>query len=98
MLNEGPPLARELEGLLNQYNRENLSDTPDFILAQFVMASLEAFETATRRRSAWYNHNPWSALESPLTWPIRLRRWLLVPGNRRWNAWVRDFTAWLEHR
>ena len=30
------------------------------------------------------------------SWPIRLRLFLLVPWGCRWNALVRDFTAWLE--
>lgn len=28
-----------------------------------------------------------------IRWPIRLRLLLIVPGSRRWNAWVRDITA-----
>lgn len=32
------------------------------------------------------------------SWPIRLRLALLVPGDHRWNAWVRDITAKLERR
>ena len=27
-----------------------------------------------------------------------VRRRLFVPWNSKWNAWVRDFTAWLELR
>ncbi len=30
------------------------------------------------------------------TWPIKLRLRLLINRDSRWNAWVRDFTAWLE--
>ncbi len=29
-------------------------------------------------------------------WAIRLRCRLLIPGSWKWNAWVRDITAWLE--
>jgi hypothetical protein len=29
-------------------------------------------------------------------WAIRLRKRLLLRRASRWNAWVRDFTAWLE--
>jgi hypothetical protein len=31
-----------------------------------------------------------------LHWAMRLRKRLLWTGSHRWNAWVRDFTAWLE--
>ena len=35
--------------------------------------------------------------ESKLHWAIRLRKKLLINGNWKWNAWVRDITAWLEY-
>jgi len=31
-----------------------------------------------------------------MSFPIRLRLFLLMPFPCRWNAWVRDFTASLE--
>lgn len=51
------PLSSEIERLINEHNRENVSDTPDFILAQFLMQSLEAFEAATNWRTKWYGGN-----------------------------------------
>jgi hypothetical protein len=45
---------RELTTLLNRYSIENDSDTPDFILAEYILKSLEAFETATKIRDEWY--------------------------------------------
>ena len=34
-----------------------------------------------------------------LTWPIRLRLLLIIPGSWKWNRWIRDWTARLEgHR
>ena len=47
-------LERELGRLLNRYSRENLSDTPDYLLAHFLMACLEAFETTVRLREIWW--------------------------------------------
>jgi hypothetical protein len=29
-------------------------------------------------------------------WVIKLRKKLLIRGLRKWNAWVRSTTAWLE--
>jgi hypothetical protein len=54
-----PPLAdssfrKELEHLINCYSRENGSDTPDFILADYLCGCLEAFDRATNRRDRWY--------------------------------------------
>ncbi len=45
---------KELEALINKYSRENLSDTPDFILAEFLGGCLITFEAATRERERWY--------------------------------------------
>jgi hypothetical protein len=32
------------------------------------------------------------------TWPVRLRFALLIRGSWKWNALVRDFTAWVDRR
>lgn len=44
----------ELTRLLNSKCQENASNTPDFILANFMLASLEAFNAAVRERERWY--------------------------------------------
>ena len=43
-----------LETLLNKESRENESDTPDFILAEFLNNALDAFDLAVNRREGWY--------------------------------------------
>lgn len=45
---------KELETLINAYSMENGSDTPDFILADYLIDCLKAFDEATRRRTMWY--------------------------------------------
>lgn len=45
---------KELEELINRYSLENQSNTPDWILAQYISASLKAFEDATNDRERWY--------------------------------------------
>lgn len=47
----------ELEKLINRYSKENGSNTPDFILAEYLILSLEAFDRATTARSKWYDPN-----------------------------------------
>jgi hypothetical protein len=49
---------KELARILNKACQENESNTPDFILAQYMMDSLHAFNTATQARDAWYNMEP----------------------------------------
>lgn len=48
------PLLDDLAALLNEHSRENASDTPDFILAGYLVNCLAAFEAATRHRELWY--------------------------------------------
>ena len=47
-------LERKLEELLNSENREADSNTPDFILAEYMMSCLDAFELANNKREVWY--------------------------------------------
>jgi hypothetical protein len=47
----------ELGRLLNRYSMENESNTPDFILAEYLMACLDAFNAASVSREKWYGHS-----------------------------------------
>ena len=59
-LNQAPTLERdsdlraELAVVLNRFSRENYSNTPDFILAQFLMGCLTSFDEAVGSRDRWY--------------------------------------------
>lgn len=44
----------ELENLLNRESMEQTSDTPDFILASFLTACLQAWDGATVERDRWH--------------------------------------------
>jgi hypothetical protein len=46
--------ARELTQLINRYSLEGGSDTPDFILAEHLIRSLELFHMTTNVRRNWY--------------------------------------------
>lgn len=47
-------LLQDLERVINRHCRENPSNTPDFILARYLLACLAAYESAIRARAAWY--------------------------------------------
>jgi len=47
-------LREELSELLNRKSRENKSNTPDFILANFMLDCLQAGEELVRSREQWY--------------------------------------------
>lgn len=51
-------LNKEIRDVLNQHSRENPSNTPDFILADYLEACLVAFENASNQRTAWHSNNP----------------------------------------
>lgn len=49
-----PTLKSELTSLLNKYSAENTSNTPDFILAEYLLDCLTAWSKATKWRETWY--------------------------------------------
>ena len=49
---------KELEALINRHSVENGSNTPDFILAGYMGACLDAFNAATVERERWYGRDP----------------------------------------
>lgn len=51
---EGSELHRELSAALNRVSAENGSDTPDFVLAQYLIGCLAAFDHAVRARERWH--------------------------------------------
>lgn len=56
-------LETDLEKLLNFHSAEGVSDTPDFVLAQFLMGCLNAWNASVRRRERWYGRT----IGEPLT-------------------------------
>jgi len=44
----------KLQTLINQYSMENDSNTPDYILAEYIENCLHAFNKATQQRETWY--------------------------------------------
>lgn len=45
----------ELCSLINRHSKENGSNTPDFILAEYLTDCLHAFDKAVTRRTQWYS-------------------------------------------
>lgn len=60
---ERQSFADELRALCNRYSAENGSDTPDFILAEFLVDCLTAFDRTVRHRERWYGRTRQSAWE-----------------------------------
>lgn len=51
---EKTELEKKLTDLINSESRENDSNTPDYILSEFMMACLDAFELANNKREVWF--------------------------------------------
>jgi len=49
-------LGKDIEALINTKSAENVSNTPDFILASFMTDCLAAFDRATNARTYWYGN------------------------------------------
>lgn len=47
-------LRQEIEAAVNRASAENYSNTPDFILAEYLIDCLKAFDNAVIRRAKWY--------------------------------------------
>lgn len=49
-------LEIDITKVLNAASAEKESNTPDWILAEYLIACLVAFNTASLRREDWYGH------------------------------------------
>ena len=56
-----PTFLEELTSLINRYSMENGSNTPDFLLAEFLDCQLRTWDQYVTRRERWYGRE-----ESPL--------------------------------
>ena len=45
----------ELTALINRYSLEINSDTPDYLLAEYLIDCLDVFNRAVHKRDLWYN-------------------------------------------
>ena len=52
--NSDKSFADELESLINMHSQENLSNTPDYILAEYLTGCLNVFNTAVRQREVFW--------------------------------------------
>lgn len=46
--------VKELIAVINRHSRENSSDTPDWILANYLFDCLSAFDKLIQERERWY--------------------------------------------
>jgi hypothetical protein len=51
-------LRKDIETAINRHCGENASNTPDFMLADYLMLCLEAFDKTVSAREKWYGRDP----------------------------------------
>ena len=54
----GSTFEKELEQLINKHSQENASNTPDWILAKYLIGCLVTFNAAVQQRENWYGRDP----------------------------------------
>lgn len=54
---DAPDFISELRNLINKHSMENASNTPDFILAQYLTNCLRAWNQATQQRETWHGRD-----------------------------------------
>ncbi len=68
---------KELEAAINRCSQENGSNTPDFILADYLANCLLAFDSAVNAREKWHSR--------PVGWrgelPVRPMDWVAPPAS-----------------
>ncbi len=65
-------LKKEIEITINRNSAENGSDTPDFILAEYLIGCLKNFDAAVKWREKWYGREPRPTKDIPLSPPSEL--------------------------
>lgn len=77
IINEGmkKTFKQELVELINRHSVENDSDTPDFVLAEYVAHCLDAFSLVTRQRDKFHGFIPFGSFTTKSTPVLDDYRW-----------------------
>lgn len=51
-------LSDDIRAAINRASREGPSNTPDFILADYLLLCLDSYERAVMARDLWYSQHP----------------------------------------
>lgn len=83
----------ELELLINKYSKENESDTPDFVLAEYLKGCLDIYSETVQKRDKWYGFKGLSSRStiSAPTIPDEVPK-IIMNENLRLFVWT-DFCS-----
>lgn len=85
----------ELRALLNRHSKENRSDTPDFILSEYLGQCLDAFDQAVVARTAWNSLNGSVPPRSSADWEGADAK---LPKELSASEALYGFVGWLSSR
>ena len=60
---ERPTFGKALQTLINQYSKENGSNTPDFVLSDYLADCLDVFDKTMSKREIFYGRNIHSSID-----------------------------------
>jgi len=49
---------KEVVEVINRHSMENTSNTPDFMLAEYLLGCLTVYENTVRSRDDWWGNHP----------------------------------------
>jgi hypothetical protein len=70
--NMNSDFKKELENLINKYSQENGSDTPDFLLAEYLIGCLTVFNSVVTAREVWFGRKSLDVIVQPNPLKINL--------------------------
>lgn len=63
IISERPTFEKALQTLINQYSKENGSNTPDFVLSEYLADCLDVFDKTMAKREIFYGRNIHSSFD-----------------------------------
>jgi hypothetical protein len=87
---EPKTLRDRIARAINATSSENGSNTPDFILAEYLVDCLTAFDKAVTKRGEWYGRMDHPCADRPTVNPSEPPR-LAKEGDRVWHPQARKF-------
>lgn len=83
---------KELQKLINCHSMEGGSDTPDFLLAEYLSDCLASFDRVVSAREKWYGREAEPVCPQP-PMPISLPSLPIAPENRTYCKKAKDDQA-----
>jgi hypothetical protein len=65
-MNTPEGFKEDLTALINKYSLENGSNTPDFLLADYLLQCLAVFDVTIAHREAWYGRGYHDMVSPPV--------------------------------